>query len=251
MAGATRFSWPLALVVAAAIVATAVARWPLAWTTHWLPAGVDCETPAGSVWHGRCGALTVGGLPLGDTAWQFHPLPLLRGTLAATIRSQQGADRIAADIELRPDGRRIARDVQADLTLGAGLLRQGALGLTGRLEARLERAVLHGRSVRDLVGLVTVRDLAQGATPLGNYEIRFSGTPAAAADTAGVEGVLRDLGGPLGVSGTLTLTNEPGYVIDGQVATRADTPQALARQIAILGTPDEMGRRPFSIAGSY
>ena len=59
------------------------------------------------------------------------------------------------------------------------------------------------------------------------------------------------LGGPVGVTGTLTLTGEPGYVIDGLVTVRADTAPALAAQIAILGTPDSEGRRPFSIAGTY
>ena len=60
-----------------------------------------------------------------------------------------------------------------------------------------------------------------------------------------------DLAGPLGFTGTLAFTGEPGYVIDGKVTTRADTPPALARQIAFLGTPDAQGRRPFSIAGTY
>ena len=229
MAATPRFSWRLATVIATALIVTIVARWPLAWTTHWLPTGVVCDTPAGSAWSGHCGSLTVRGVPLGDTSWQFLPLPLLRGTLAFSLQSQQGTDRIAAELELRPDGRRIARQVEADLTLGTGLLRQESMGLTGRMHA----------------------SLAQGATPLGSYEIRFPDAPVAGDDRADVKGELRDLGGPLGFTGTLAFTGEPGYVIDGKVTTRADTPPALARQIAFLGTPDAQGRRPFSIAGTY
>ena len=251
MATSPRFSWRLATVIATALIVTIVARWPLAWTTHWLPTGVVCDTPAGSAWSGHCGSLTVRGVPLGDTSWQFHPLPLLRGTLAFSLQSQQGTDRIAAELELRPDGRRIARQVEADLTLGTGLLRQESMGLTGRMHASLARAVLQGRRVHELAGIVTVQHLAQGATPLGSYEIRFPAAPVAGDDRADVKGELRDLGGPLGFTGTLAFTGEPGYVIDGKVTTRADTPPALARQIAFLGTPDAQGRRPFSIAGTY
>lgn len=251
MAGPSRFPWRLALVVVVAILVTIGVRWPLSWATHWLPAGVQCDAPAGTVWHGRCGSLTADGLQLGDTSWQFHPLPLLRGTFAATVQSRQGADHFKGDLELRAGGRRIARHVEADLTLGEGLLRQGAMGLTGRVHAGLERAELHERTVRELVGTLTVQGLTQGSTPLGNYEISFPDASAAADDASRVTGALRDLGGPLGISGTLALTDEPGYVIDGFVTLRADTPPALARQIAILGTPDAAGRRPFSIAGTY
>ncbi len=249
MAGPSRFSWRLAMVIALAILVTIIVRWPLAWAARWLPAQIECAAPAGSVWNGRCAALTVRGLPLGDTSWQFRPFPLLRGTLAATVRSRQGADHFQGDIELRADGRRIARHVEADLTLGGGLLREGAMGFTGRLHARLDRAVLHDRKVRELAGTVTVQALTQGSTAFGDYEIRFPDVAQGAA--SGVKGSLRDLGGPLGISGALTLTDEPGYVIDGFVTLRADTPPTLARQIALLGTPDEAGRRPFSVAGTY
>lgn len=257
MATAARFSWRFAIVIAVAAAATIVVRWPLAWATHWLPAGVRCDWPAGTLWHGRCGTLAVDGVLLGDTSWQLHPLALLRGTLAADLSAQQGADRIAARVELRPDGRRIARNVEADLTLGSGMLQQGAAGLSGRVHAQFERAVLHGRAVRDLAGVVTVRGLAQGQTPLGSFEVRFPAAPAggnhpgSTNGAPGVTGALRDIGGPLGVAGTLTLTDEPGYVVDGRVTVRADTPPALARQIALLGTPDAAGGRPFSVAGTY
>jgi general secretion pathway protein N len=246
----SRSSWRFATLLIVAVIVTLAARWPLAWATKWLPAGMQCAEPAGSVWHGRCESLAVGGLALGDTSWQVHALPLLRGVLAATVHVRQGADRIAGEFELRPDGRRMAHDVEAELGLGTGILSQGAMGLTGRLHAKLDRAVLRDRRVHDLVGTVTVQRLAQGGTPLGDFELRFPVAPIAGA-TGDVTGELRDLGGPVGVTGTLTLTGEPGYVIDGLVTVRADTAPALAAQIAILGTPDSEGRRPFSIAGTY
>jgi hypothetical protein len=251
MASAPRFSWRLAIVVAIAMLATVAARWPLAWTTRWLPASVACLRPAGTLWSGRCGSLTIEGLPLGDTAWKVRLLPLLRGTLAAAITSRQAADHLSGDIEVRPDGRRILRDVDASLTLGTGLLARNPMGLSGQLQARFVRVELHARRVQDLAGTATVRQLAQGATALGDYEIRFPEIAAAGNGTEALKGELRDVGGPLGVTGTITLTDDPGYVVEGFVAPRADASPQLARQIAFLGTPDAQGRRPFSIAGSY
>lgn len=236
-----------AALIAIALLVTLIVRWPLAWATRWLPAQLHCEAPAGSLWHGRCAALTVGGRDLGDASWQLRPLRLLRGGLAAGVQLVQSGDVVRGEIELRPGGTIVAHDLEARLTLGAGLLLQNPLGLRGVLHAQLERLVLKGRVVDDIVGTISAQYLSQGGaqpTALGNYEVVFT----AAAPR---HGALRDVGGPLQVTGTITLTDEPGYVVEGLVATRPDTPEALARQISYLGTPDASGRRPFSVAGTY
>ncbi|MCW5569496.1 MAG: hypothetical protein KIT78_00170 [Steroidobacteraceae bacterium] len=41
---------------------------------------------------------------LGDTSWRLHPRHSCAGTLALSILTQQGADRIAAELELKPTG---------------------------------------------------------------------------------------------------------------------------------------------------
>ena len=40
------------------------------------------------------------------------------------------------------------------------------------------------------------------------------------------------------------------YIIEGQVKTRGDAPQNLAKALEYLGPPDAEGRRPFSVAGT-
>lgn len=251
MAAGARFPWRFAAVLLLVALAVLVARWPLAWATPWLPAGMTCAQPAGSIWRGRCEAFSVAGMRFDATTWELRALPLLHATLAATVDVRQGADRAQGEIELRPGGRVAAQHVEADLTLGAGLLRDSALGLRGRLHASVQRAEFVGRSVGDLVGVFTVRDLTQGGTRLGDFEVRFDPAGSGDAGSQDVRGTLRDLGGPLGVEGRVTLTRGAGYVIEGLVTLRADTPPALARQIAFLGRPDAAGRRPFSIAGTY
>jgi len=236
----------LAALVIAALLLTLVVRWPLSWTTGWLPQSVQCANPAGSIWQGRCATLAAGQLRLGETSWQLHPLGLLRGALAASVETRQGPDWLKAELELRPGGRRIARNVAGELRLGEGLLQQNALALRGQLQLQLSRLDLDERTVRAIEGRITARRLAQGsnrAASLGDYELVFP--------PGSLQGELRDLGGPLGVAGTVTLTDEPGYMVEGLVTLRADTPPGLARSISMLGTPDAAGRRPFSLAGTY
>jgi hypothetical protein len=59
------------------------------------------------------------------------------------------------------------------------------------------------------------------------------------------------LGGPLAVAGTLRMTPEPGFVLEGTVASRANATPELARQLQMLGAPDAQGRRSFSIANTF
>jgi hypothetical protein len=47
------------------------------------------------------------------------------------------------------------------------------------------------------------------------------------------------------------MTPEPGFLLDGKVATRASVTADLARQLQILGPPDAHGRRSFSIANTF
>ena len=64
-------------------------------------------------------------------------------------------------------------------------------------------------------------------------------------------GKLRDLDGPLAVEGTLRLTRQPGFELEGLVAPRAGAEPALINNIRYLGSPDATGRRPFSVAGTF
>jgi hypothetical protein len=47
------------------------------------------------------------------------------------------------------------------------------------------------------------------------------------------------------------LTHQPGYVLEGLVAPRADAAPELVGNLQFLGSPDASGRRPFSIAGTF
>jgi hypothetical protein len=68
--------------------------------------------------------------------------------------------------------------------------------------------------------------------------------------TGGINGRLRDLGGPLRVRGTIELATDGSYLLKGEAAPGPGAGPAIFDTLAFLGPPDSLGRRPFTIEGS-
>lgn len=235
----------LALLAFAVIL---LARFPAAWAVGALPHELSCDAVDGTVWNGACSGLMLRHQQLiGDLIWQLRPARLLAGRLAAHVELAQAGDFLHGDVELAPDGRVLARDVHASLHLNPAIMPQLPGGVRGTARADLARVEFKGRRLLDLRGRIEVQDLTQTAgatTPLGSYALSFAGPDSGGA----LVGALRDLGGPLALDGTLRVTPEPGFVLDGTVATRSTASADLVRQLQMLGAPDAQGRRSFSIA---
>lgn len=241
----SRLRPPLWLVITLAVFITLVVRWPLAWSLWALPEGVTCTAPSGSAWRGRCGELTVQGQASGQVAWSLHPTRLFTGQLAADVNWSQGTDQLAGTLAARPGGRLTIEDAKGRLTLGSGPLASATRGLSGTIDVDVRSARVKGRVIEEVAGELQVHQLASrtGQFPVsGELALSFPG---------GTSGTVKDRGGPVGLDATLTFTPEPGYLVEGFVIERPDTPRALVRMIAVLGTPDNLGRRPISVAGTY
>ncbi len=237
----------LVLLAAAAFAVILLSRLPASWV---VPRSgiVACTSPDGSLWSGSCSGLTVERMPFGDLTWDVAPLRLLTGTLAAHVVLARGPVTGSADVALRMGGSISLQNLIADLKLDPRQIPHLPPQLRGSVHTDLSLVRLtHGR-IAELKGRIEAHDLSQRTghvTPLGNYALTFPG--------GGTEpvGTLTDLGGPLAVRGTLRLTSQPGYVLEGQVAPRADAAPELVSDLQFLGSPDAAGRRPFSIAGTF
>lgn len=244
MAG-SRLKPPLWLVIALAVLGTLLVRWPLAWSLWALPEGVTCSEPSGSLWRGRCGEVAVQGQASGQVAWQWRPARLFAGQLAADVDWSQGPDRMTGTIAARPGSRIAVENARGHLTLGSGPIGRATQGLSGTIDVDVLSARVHGRVIEELTGELQVHQLSSrtGQFPVsGDLALSFPG---------GTSGTVKDRGGPVGLDARLSFTSEPGYLVEGYVIERPDTPRALARMIAVLGTPDDQGRRPISVAGTY
>lgn len=235
------------MLAVAAFAVILIARLPASWV---LPRTgiVACASPDGSVWSGSCNGLSVERFALGDLTWDVAPLRLLTGTLAAHLVLAHGPVTASADVACRLGGGVTLENVAADLRLDPRQLPHLPPQLRGSVHTDLALVRLaHGR-LADLKGRIEAHDLTQRTghvTALGSYAVTFPGGGAEPM------GTLVDLGGPLAVRGTLRLTAQPGYVLEGQVAARADAAPELLGNLQFLGSPDPAGRRPFSIAGTF
>jgi general secretion pathway protein N len=240
-----RVGW-IALLGAAAFAAILVGGLPASWLIPNHFAGASCTSIDGSLWSGACSGLSVSGSTVGDVGWELHPFGLLLGRLGAHLTLGNGPAEAAADVELRLGQKITARNVSATLPLDPRLLPGVPATLHGNARIDLALARLEHGVLKELKGTVEAHDLVDTSgqrTPLGSYAVSFPG-----GDTTGQ---LHDLDGPLAVEGTLKLTPQPGFEVQGLVATRNGAPQELINNIRFLGSPDASGRRPFSLSGSF
>lgn len=238
----------IGLLAAAAFVVIVIANMPATWV---IPAGRTqglCASIDGSLWSGSCTGLTVSGKPMGDLNWDLHPLRLLTGKLAAHLQLVNGPATVNTDVELGFGGRVTARNLSADLPLDPSLLPLVPPSIAGSAHLDLALVRLEHGIIKELRGKIEAHNIEdrQGAdTPLGSYVISFAGGEGMPT------GQIRDLDGPLAMEGTLKLTPQPGFELEGLVAPRKGAPPEIINNIRFFGSPDASGRRPFSLSGTF
>jgi general secretion pathway protein N len=243
----------LVILAAALFALTVLVRAPAAWVLAAAPAAIECRAPAGSVWHGACGQLRVPGAELDGIGWSLHFWPLLLGRLELELRSADARAPGTVRLTRAPGGRLELSDLHADLPLDAGLVPLFPAGWSGQLQLALTSIVFSDGKLALVQGTVTARSLAQRspAMPFGSYQLDFFPVTGRASARAGlISAQLHDLGGPLAVTGTLTIRGSE-YELSGLVSARAEASAELAKAVGFLGPADVQGRRTFTLGGTF
>lgn len=240
----------LAILALALFALTVLARAPARWLLAFAPRSIECQLPAGSVWQGECARLRAPGLELAALSWRLHPWSLLRGRLELAVQSADPRAPGAATIAAGFGDTLSVRDLRADLPLDSGFLPLFPAGWSGQVRLALELVEFKAGRLGALRGTAAASSLAQKnpAMPFGSYELQFAG--ATRADGA-IVGALRDTGGPLAVSGTLTIRNGHDFELEGLAAARPEATPELAKAVEFLGPADPQGRRAYSLAGTF
>jgi hypothetical protein len=242
-----RAFWP-ALLAVVAFAVILIARIPVAWVVPQASTARFCASLDGTVWSGSCVGLSVGGRALGDVSWELHPLRLAAGRLAAHVTLAHGMTSAGGDVELGLGGRITLRNLLADGPLDAALIPGLPVTLRGTAHVELALVQIQHGIIRELQGRIEAHDLEDRSgndTALGSYLVSFpggSGPPT---------GTVRDLDGPLAVEGTLRLTAQPGFELEGFIAPRKGAAPEIVNNIRLFGSPDASGRRPFSMSGTF
>ncbi|MFO1371280.1 MAG: type II secretion system protein N [Candidatus Competibacteraceae bacterium] len=213
--------------------------------------GLNVQSVRGTALDGAAHGVRWRTLDLEQVAWRWRPFALLMARL------EYGLTVTAPEITLTGrTGISLDRQVQFhDLTghlplatLGV-LARQPLLPAQGMVEfdslqLRLNDAgrplVAQGR-----VRLLKVRANLGQPLELGDFEIQLHN-----ADASGIQGLCKDTGGPLLLTGTLTLAPDGRYRFNGQFAVRDAANQTLRQALQPLGPPNNDGQWPFNFSGT-
>jgi hypothetical protein len=228
-----------------AYVAFALFRFPAATAYRWFaPDGVVLSGISGTVWAGRAGLASIGGLPMRQLEWNLAPLPLLIGRASGHLsgRFADGFVDASAAATVRTLSLTDFELATSLDTLGGWLPLQGA---RGSVSVKLEELTLRNNWPMSIVGTVRLGQLEvpplvpggnASLVPLGDYELNnFELAERRLAAQ------LKDTGGPLEVAGTVTLALQvPGSLrgavpsFDGRVRERPDLPAALREPLEFL-----------------
>jgi general secretion pathway protein N len=245
---------PWIALAAGAYVAFVVSLFPAATAVRWfVPTELAVAGVNGTVWSGSAALASIPGLALRDVRWNLRRLPLMIGRAAGELSARLPSGFLETGFSasfraLELSDLRLSTDIDSL----AGLL--PVSGASGLVSATIDRLVVVDNWPSELRGQIRVSDLLvepligaeQGPLPLGNHEVLFQG-----ADAGTLRGVLHDLGGPLEVNGTLTLSPEHDYVLEGKLLARPGAAAMLVQSIGFMTSdPDESGRRTFTLTGS-
>jgi hypothetical protein len=230
-----------ALILAAiAFLVTLLMRLPARTLLPLLPPDVSCTAPTGTVWSGACGQLHAGQVTLSG-------LSLLRLHLAADLVSPDPDARGQAQVDLARNGTLAITGLAATVAL-PGNAPVVPAGISGSMQLAIDSAHIEGRHLVAMQGRIDLMQIHSDnpSADLGSFELQF----VPPTQPGVVVAQLRDLNGPLSLTGVLQLSSTGSYQLDGSVSARPGASAELTQKLQILGPPDAQGRQQFSIAGS-
>ena len=229
-----------------------VALVPATAVMRWLPPDITVAGIDGTIWSGSASSLGFKGRPLGAVSWSCRPWPLLALEWSCRVELQPAGGAVSAALSGDFNGLDIeARDLSGRLpiTLFEGVVTPR--GWTGQLDLDVTQARIAGGLPQDAAGKIIVRGLkgpGPGGEVLGDFELTIG---EGAVGTGTLSGRLTDLGGPLHVRGTIELKRDRSYFASGEVSPGPGAGPAIFDTLGFLGPPDQAGRRPFSVEGTF
>lgn len=211
--------------------------------------------PTGTIWSGSARSVALPGFVVNDVGWTLDFMPLMLGRVSGDIDARLPDGFVRTAFTIRSGQRTDLIDLQLTTSLQAlrNLLpvydaRGGISASIEALRIRDGLPVLVTGEIR--VGNLEVAPLLQsGSQPLvalGSYRAEFvdTGEPGAFAQ-------LGDTAGPVELRGSLEISPDGNYLLEGRVRARDGAPPELVQGIELMtGEPDAEGLRSLTFAGS-
>jgi hypothetical protein len=240
-----RFYWLIAL----AFVATVLWRLPARWAFALLPGNVSCEQASGKLWNGACAQLKVAGATLSNLQWQLQAWQFWRGKIGAKIQLRDPQANGSVSLLYGIGGRVQGSDLEANLAVPSALMKSVPNGFSGNLKASLPSFELNKGVPVALQGTVQLQGLTkqQPHLELGDYELVLAEN---SWQNGALNGTLRDLGGPIRLSGTLMLSAAGAFELNAKLRASRRASVEITQLVEQLGPVDGDGMRTASVAGT-
>ena len=185
-----------------------------------------------------------------DWNWQALALPTGWLEFRLQVDDPESQLNVSGNVAVNPGRRLRGHDLTGQLPMArlAALFGPSNLPLQGVVKFNLRELTLNaaGRPQRadGAVDLLHVRATLGQPLNLGDFTIHL--TPAT---PEGIQGTVKDNGGPLALEGTLNLLPDGRYRFTGQAAARDASNPALRQALNLLGPPGGDGRWTLNFSG--
>lgn len=238
----------LILIGVATFCAGIVLHFPARVAIDWLlPDSIQISGVHGSIWSGGAATGQVGGIHFNDVAWSIKPLAMFTGKIAARLSVGTTAGRLDSSVAVGLGGSVTLDNLTGTLALPAIHPQLKASRIDGVVELALDRLIIHDGIPVFASGQVEIRDLVNGA--LGAFSIGDFHTILETEEDE-IIGRVEDTSGTVDLDGVITLSPNRNYTFIGTIAATDRAPQAIARNLQYLGSPDAQGLRQFRFEGS-
>ena len=231
------------------LIALLPARLVYAWTA---PPDVRAYFIDGTVFDGTARSLHVAGFDFGRTRWRLRLAELLRGRLGFSLRADRPDGFLEAGVSVRPGGTAWISALEAALPLSIGQALVPIEGVDGDIVLDFELIRLREGWPDRLEGTLDIGNLVVSQPSMlrmGSYRVQFEADGT--RENGDLTGVFEDTSGPLDVHGSVLITADRRYQVDGRVLARDDAPEQFNETLELLlGPAAADGRRSFSFGGS-
>jgi hypothetical protein len=212
--------------------------------------GFSAQTVEGRATEGSARGVTWRGVRIDRLYWNWQALALLTGWLEFRLDADDPEIKFGGRVAVNPGRRLRWRDAGGRLPLA----RLGALAgqpkppLLGMVEFNLRELSLNAAGQPQTAdGTVYLRNARLNlGQPLNLGDLTLQLAPA---QPEGIQGVVKDLDGPLALEGTLNLLPDGRYHFTGQAAMRDAGNLALRQAMNLLGPPGGDGRWALNFTG--
>ncbi|VAW85974.1 hypothetical protein MNBD_GAMMA17-1101 [hydrothermal vent metagenome] len=194
----------------------------------------------GSIWQGRSALVTIGPRAerLESLKWELQPAALFLGRAQAEVSFKYDERNVVATVG-RDLGGYFLKDLNASLAAATveRFAAQLAIGLKGLFKIELDTLSLAAGQLSNVEGKLTWRDagIDLNNTSFGDFEAILNTVDGT------INGVIRDLDGPMKVNGTLILQPTGEYVFAGTIELRDKNRNDLRQGLRFIGEPNPQG----------